>query len=182
MLWQDPATGEIKKAALAKKQTFAQTATATVTATTAETTLIAAGAGSLTIPAASWVAGKSFRVVVRGVYSSSSGNAVSLVFKMKLGSTVIALTPGIFVSSGKTNVPYELRSEIICRTTGASGTVFSRGLVISNDEVVVKLANGTSGTTVDLSSGKTLDVTATMSSNAAGNAVKAYIVTFEAIN
>jgi hypothetical protein len=182
MLWQDPATGEIKKSALAKKQTFAQTATATVTATTAETTLIAAGAGSLTIPAASWFAGKSFRVVVRGVYSSSSGNSVSLVFKMKLGSTVIALTPGIFVSSGKTNIPYELRGEVICRTTGGSGTVFSRGLVITNDEVVVKLANGTSGTTVDLSSVKTLDVTATMNSNAAGNAVKAYIVTFEAIN
>lgn len=181
-LWQDPATGEIKKAAIAKKQTFAQTATATVTGTTTETTLIAAGAGSLTIPAASWFAGKSFRVVVRGVYSSSSSNPANLVFKIKLGSTVIAQTAGIFIGSGKTNMPYEVRADIICRTTGASGTVFSRGLVITGDEKVVKLNNGASGTTVDLSSVETLDVTVTMTNNTAGNAVSAYIVTFEAIN
>jgi hypothetical protein len=182
VLFQDPATGEIKKAALATKQTFAQTATATVSGTTAETTLIAAGAGSLTIPAASWFAGKSFRVVVRGVYSSSSSNPGNLVFKIKLGSTVIAQTSEIFIGSGKSNVPFEVRAEIVCRITGASGNVFSRGLVISDDELVVKLDNGSSGTAVDLSADKTLSVTANFNNNAAGNSVSAYILTFEAIN
>ena len=182
VLLQDPATGEIKKAAFAKKQTFAQTATATVAGTTAETTLIAAGAGSLTIPAASWFAGKSFRVVVRGVYSSSSSSPANLIFKIKLGSTVIAQTSNIYIGSGKTNVPYEVRGEVICRTTGASGTLFSRGLVITGEEQVVNFNNGASGSTADLSSGKTLDVTVTMDASSAGNAVSAYIVTFEAIN
>ncbi|OQP63186.1 hypothetical protein A3860_25180 [Niastella vici] len=182
VLLQDPASGEIKKAAFVKKQTFAQTATATVTGTTTETTLIAAGAGSLAIPAASWFAGKSFRVVVRGVYSSSSSNPANLIFKIKLGSTVIAQTSGIVIGSGKTNVPYEVRGEVTCRSTGASGTVFSRGLVITDEELVARLDNDASSTTVDLGSSKTLDVTVTMSNNATGNSVSSYIVTFEAIN
>lgn len=181
VLWQDAATGEIKKAAIITKQTFAQTATATVSGTSAESTLIAAGVGSLSIPASSWFAGKSFRVVVRGVYSSGS-TGPDLTFKIKLGSTVIAQTSGITIDPGKTNVPYEVRGEIICRTTGASGNIFSRGLVITKDETVTKLNSGTSGTSVDLSSVKTLDVTVTMSNNATGNALSAFIVTFEAIN
>jgi hypothetical protein len=181
VLWQDAATGEIKKAAIVTKQTFAQTATATVSGTNAESTLIAAGVGSLTIPASSWFAGKSFRVVVRGVYSSGS-TAPNLTFKIKLGSTVIAETSGITIDAGKTNVPYELRGEMVCRATGASGNIFSRGMVITKDETVTKLNSATSGTSVDLSSAKTLDVTVTMSNNATGNAVSAFIVTFEAIN
>jgi hypothetical protein len=182
VLFHDPATGEIRKAALPKKQTFAQTATVTVSGTTAETTLIGAGAGSLTIPAASWFAGKSFRVVVRGVYSTSSSSPANLSFKIKLGSSVIAQTSEIFIGSGKSNVPFEVRGEIICRATGASGNVFSKGLVITDDELVVKLDNGNSGTAVDLSAAKTLDVTALFNNGAAGNSVSAFILTFEAIN
>jgi len=181
VLFQDPTTGEIKKAALPAKQTFAQTATVTVSGT-AENTLIGAGAGSVTIPAASWFAGKSFRVVVRGVYSSSSSNPGNLVFKVKLGSTVIAQTSEIFIGSGRSNVPFELRGEIICRATGASGNVFSKGLVITDDELIVKLDNGASGTAVDLSAAQTLNVTANFNNSAAGNSVSAYILTFEAIN
>jgi hypothetical protein len=182
VLCQDPATGEIKKAAFATKQTFAQTATVTVAGTTAETTLTGAGAGSLTIPAASWFAGKSFRVVVRGVYSSSSSNPGNLVFKIKLGSTVIAQTSEIFIGGGRSNVPFEVRGEIICRAIGASGAIFSRGLVISDDELIVKLDNGNSGTAVDLSSAQTLSVTANFNNSAAGNSVSAFILTFESIN
>jgi hypothetical protein len=181
MLCQDPATGEIKKAALPKQQSFIQTAT-TVINTDAETTIIGAGTGSLAIPASAWFAGKSFRIVVRGLYSTSATNAANLVFKIKLGNTVIAQSSGIFLRHGLTDIPYEIRAEFTCRSTGATGSVFAMGFMRNDGEYVSTIDNGTSAATVDLSVNQTLNITATLSDDAAGNALSAYIVTVEAIN
>lgn len=181
MLCQDPSTGEIKKAAFAKQQSFIQTAT-TVINTDAETTIIGAGTGSLVIPASAWFAGKSFRIVVRGVYSTSATNAANLLFKIKLGNTVIAQSSRIYLSTGITDVPYEIRAEFTCRSTGASGSVFAMGFMRNDGEYVNTIDNGTSAAAIDLSVNQTLNITAELSDNAAGNAVSAYIVTLEAIN
>jgi hypothetical protein len=181
VLCQDPATGEIKKAALPKQQSFIQTAT-TVINTDAETTIIGAGTGSLVIPASAWFAGKSFRIVVRGIYSTSATNAANLVFKIKLGNTVIAQSSGIFLRHGITDIPYEVRAEFTCRSTGASGSVFAMGFMRNDGEYVSTIDNGTSAATVDLSVNQTLNITATLSDDAAGNSLSTYIVTIEAIN
>lgn len=184
VLCQDPVTGEIKKtAALNVPQSFVQTATVTVSGTDAETTLISTGAGSVTIPATAWFAGKSFRIVVQGAYSTNADNAANLMFTIKLGSVVIAQSAGIFVGFGKTDIPYELRAECICRSTGASGTIYSTGIMTYNDGgYITTLNDGTGTATVDLTASQTLNITVKLSDDAAGNAVSAFIVTMEAIN
>ncbi|OQP63185.1 hypothetical protein A3860_25175 [Niastella vici] len=184
VLCQDPVTGEIKKtAALSVPQTFVQTATVTVSGTDNETTLISSGTGNLTIPAAAWFAGKSFRIVVQGAYSTDADNAARLKFTIRLGSVVIAQSAGIFAGYGKTNMPYELRAECICRSTGASGTIYSTGIMTYDDAGYITAVNdGTGIATVDLTASQTLNITVTLSDDAAGNAVSAFIVTMEAIN
>lgn len=124
-----------------------------------ETTLISTGTGNLTIPAAAWFAGKSFRIVVQGAYSTDADNAARLTFTLRLGSVVIAQSAGIFAGYGKTNMPYELRAECICRSTGASGTLYSTG-IITYDEAgnITTLNDGTGIATVDLTASQPLNL------------------------
>lgn len=168
---------------IGSKQTFAQTATATISDSDVETTLISSGTGSLTIPAASWFAGKTYKIILHGTYSTSNTDAANLTIKIKLGTTVIAQR-SLFLGSSKSSVPFQLRTELICRSTGSSGTVLLMGMVSSEDDVVgnAELSNGTSATSVNLSANQTLDITATLSENQNGNSVSAYIVLFEAMN
>jgi len=166
---------------IGSKQTFAQTATATISASDAETTLISSGTGSLTIPASSWFIGKTFKIVLHGTYSTSSTNPATLNIKIKLGTTIIA-QHSFFLGSDKDNIPYEIRAELTCRSTGSSGTVFTMGMFSTGEDGVSEIDNGTSATTVNLSTGQTIDITATLSDDAAGNAISAYMVLLEALN
>lgn len=181
MLYQDAATGEIKKAALPVTQTFAQIATATVSGD-AETTLIASGTGSLTIPAAAWFAGKTFRIVVKGFYSTDVNNPAGIGFKIKLGSTVIAQSTGTWLGTNKIDIPYELVVDMTCRATGASGSLFAMGTFNSGDQHLNNINNGKNATAINLSNDQTLNITATLSDGSAGNAISAFIVILEAIN
>lgn len=162
------------------KQTFAQTATVTVSGTTDQTTLISSGTGSLTIPAASWFVGKTFKVVLHGTYSTSS-TPPTLTIKIKFGTNVIA-TSSVNLSSNKSDVAYEARAELTCRSTGSSGTVFVMGMTNTADGAIKKLNQGTTASTVDLSTNQTLNITATLSDASAGNAVSAYLILLEAMN
>jgi len=162
-------------------QTFAQTSTATVSASTVETTLTSSGSGSLTIPAAAWFAGKTYKVVLHGTYSTSNTNPTNLTLKIKLGTTLIAQNV-VFLGSAKSNIPFEIRAEITCRSTGSSGTVFTMGMISSGDDWGSQIDNGTSTTTVNLSTSQTLNITATMNDNHSGNAISAYMVLLEAMN
>jgi hypothetical protein len=184
VLCQDPATGEIKKTAvLTAPQSFIQTATVTVSNTDGETTLIAAGTGNLTIPAAAWFAGKSFRIVVQGAYSSSADNPAQMQYTIKLGSVVLAQSASFFMGAGKTDLPFEVRAECTCRSTGASGSIYSTG-IITYDEggFITPISNEAGAATVDLTASQTLNITVKMSDDSAGNTVSAFIVTMEAIN
>lgn len=178
VLYQDPATGEIKKAG---KQSFAQTATATI-AVDDETTLVSSGTGSLTIPASAWYAGKSFRISVRGVYSTNSTNPAGLIIKIKLGSTVIAQSDGMFLGSAKVDVPFEIRGDLTCRATGSSGSLYTMAMFESADDKFGKIHHGTSAATANLSTSQTFDITATLTDGSVGNAISAFIVILEAIN
>jgi hypothetical protein len=182
IICQDPATGEIKKAPYGNKQSFIQTATTTISGTDVETSVIGAGSGSLVIPASAWVTGKSFRIVVRGMYSTSVDNFAGFLFKIKLGTTVIAQSPYLFTGSALTDVPFEIRADFTCRSTGASGSVFTMGFLRNKGEYIYTIDNGTSATTVDLSGDQTLDIIAKISNGFAGNSVSTYVVNIESIN
>ena len=177
VLYQDPATGEIKKAG---KQSFAQTATSTITGIDEETTLVSSGTGSLTIPASAWFVGKSFRISVRGVYSTSAEDPAGITIKIKLGSTVIAQSASMLLGSGRNNLSYEVRADLTCRAIGASGSLFTMGMFYNDDDTHSKIENV--ATVINLTGSQTLDITAKLSDESAGNAISAYIITFEAIN
>ena len=164
-----------------QKQTFSQTTTGTVTGTGSETTLISTGAGNLTIPASAWTVGKSYKVTVYGVYSTDSDNPANITLRLKLGSVTIASSGAIFLGSGKSNVPFTVQATFVCRSTGSSGTVFTFGDV-TRDGNVDPINNGTSTSTINTTTGQTLDVTVQLSDTSSGNTISAIIVTLEAIN
>lgn len=182
VICQDPATGEIKKAPYGNKQSFIQTATTVISGTNVETTVIGAGSGSLVIPASAWVTGKSFRIVVRGMYSTSASNFAQFLFKIKLGTTVIAQSSYLFTGASKVDAPFEIRADFTCRSTGASGSLFTMGFVRSDGEYIHSIDNGTSATTVDLSVNQTLNITTQLSNTTAGNSISTYVVNIESIN
>ncbi|HEY8893282.1 MAG TPA: hypothetical protein VIM79_00590, partial [Niastella sp.] len=142
--------------------------------------LVSSGAGSLTIPASAWFAGKSFRISVRGVYSTSLSDPAGITIKIKLGSTVIAQSASMFMGGGRTNVSFEIRADLTCRATGASGSLFTMGMFYNDDDMHSKIENV--ATALNLTGNQTLDITATLSDDAAGNSISAFILTFEAIN
>lgn len=179
VLTYDPSTKQLM-ATSKKPASFAQTATGTVTGDV-ETTLITSGTGNLTIPSSAWVVGKSYKVTVYGVYSTSSSNPANINLRLKLGSVTIATSGTIFLGSGKANVPFTLQATIVCRTTGSSGTVFTFGDVF-RDNSVDHVNNGTNAATINMTTNQTFDVTVQQSDSSTGNAVSAYIVTLEAIN
>jgi hypothetical protein len=103
---------------------FRQTQSVTVANTVTETTLIGTGVGSVTLPAAFFNAGTTLKVRVFGTHSAVSAPNIQL--RVKLGSTTV-LDTGAVASGNSTNALFSLEGYITCRTTGATGTVFSQG-------------------------------------------------------
>lgn len=132
---------------------FIQTASVAVNNTTTETTLIGAGVGTLTLPADFLVAGKTIRVTARGFGNRVSG---SLTLKVKFGSTVLTSTGAQTPTMGSDG--YEVITDIICRTTGASGTVFAQGY--THVETSTFDMVNTATVTVDTTGTLAVDVTA----------------------
>lgn len=166
---------------IAPKQTFSQTETVTVTGTTSETTLIGNGTGSLTIPSEAWAVGKSYRVIIHGVYSTTSSSPANINIRLKFGSTVIATSGTIFLSSNKSNVPFTLQATITCRSTGSSGTIYTFGQIFRDGNTNV-INNGTSASTINTTTSQTLNATVQLSENSVGNSVSAYVVILDPIN
>lgn len=166
---------------IAPKQTFSQTETVTVTGTTSETTLIGNGTGSLTIPSEAWAVGKNYRVIIHGVYSTTSSSPANINIRLKFGSTVIATSGTIFLSSNKSNVPFTLQSTITCRSTGSSGTIYTFGQIFRDGNTNV-INNGTSASTINTTTSQTLNATVQLSENTVGNSVSTYVVILDPIN
>lgn len=135
---------------------FAATASKTVANTTSETSLFGTGVGSLTLPANFLKAGNSLWVNLRG-HVSETGTP-TLQFKLKYGSTVLldltALTlPGLLSSSY-----LEINFIVTCRSTGATGTVFTQGKFIAGT-AILDVAS-TAAVTIDTTAATALDATA----------------------
>ena len=156
---------------------FTQTATATVANTVTETTLIASGVGSVTLPAAFLVAGRTVRLVLRGVVTATGADTVDL--KVKLGGTTLVST-GAVTPAAMTDEGWEITVEITCRTTGATGTVFAQGMAVI-DNVTYNMA-ATTTTTVNTTGTLAIDATATWGVAAAGNDIRATNAIIESLN
>lgn len=120
-------------AAISRLTGAAFSSTASVTVSTAVTaTLVGSGVGSLTIPAAGLIAGRTVRLRAFG-YLTTTASPSTLIFLVKLGSTTVAnsnagtaLAPTASLTTAK---PWAMECSITCRTTGASGTVLPLGVV-----------------------------------------------------
>lgn len=157
---------------------FTQTASVTVANTVTETTLTGSGTGTLTYPANFLVVGKNIRVKAWGYLSTNSLAGGTLNIKVKLGSIVVLTTNAYTFGSDLTDELWELEGLITCRTTGASGTVFSQGMWTGDVQAgglggsfdYVPMKN-TATVTVNTTASQAFDVTATWSVAAAGNSI-----------
>ena len=156
---------------------FTQTATATVANTVTETTLISTGVGSVTLPATFLVAGRTVRLVIRGIMTATGADTLDL--KVKLGGTTLVST-GAITPAAMTDEGWEVAVDITCRTTGATGTVFAQGMAII-DNVTYNMA-ATTTTTVDTTGTLAVDVTATWGVAALGNSVRSTNAVVEVVN
>jgi hypothetical protein len=103
-------------------------ATVTVANTVTETVI-----GTLTIPANDTVVGAVYRVVVYG--TASVTGTPTFTIRGRLGGvagTLAATIGAVTASSGVTNQTWSVEFDIVCLTTGGSGTWMPRMVVVQN--------------------------------------------------
>lgn len=177
-LWVD-ANGKIIEIA---QEGFAQYATGSIAASTTETTLLSTGKGSTTILPAAWSQGKTYKVIIKGVLNTDGSSPGQPNIRIKLGSTTIATTGNMFMGTGVTNRAWEVEVYFTARTVSSTGTVMSMGMWQDDNDGATKCDNGTSTSTIDMTTNQTLDVTCQWSNASAGNSLSAYIITLEPVN
>ena len=153
---------------------YAQTAnSATVTNTTAETTIIGAGVGTLSVPANGFAVGDSFRAILGGLMNA--GNNETIRIKLKTGSVVL-LDSGIQnLGSAVTNDVWSLNVDFTVRQIGTAGvaSIVSLGgfhyTKTNNASVQGFGFNVVNSTTFDTTISNVLDVTAQWGAASTGN-------------
>ncbi len=167
---------------------FTQTADKTVTNTVTETSIIGTGVGyGLTLPTNFFVAGKTIRLRIGGIYTTPALATPSLVIKVKYGATVIATVTTTALLSGATNLEFDGEVDITCRTTGATGTVMVHGDIEYATGVVGTIAvdplnNAGATTTIDTTASSLLDVTITWDSATSTRSATSTVATVEVLN
>jgi hypothetical protein len=151
---------------------FSSTASATIANTTQERTLAGPGVGSLLLPANMLEVGTTLRILIRGVYSTSS--AGDLTIRVKLGSVVLSTGVGT-TSKSETNRAFSVEALVVCRTVGQAGSVMAAGSV---QWQVTKVVTGlpefipaAAPVVVDTTVAAPVDVTLQWTVAAAGNTV-----------
>jgi hypothetical protein len=166
---------------------FTQTADKTVTNTVTETSIIGTGVGTLTLPANFFVAGKTIRLRVGGVYSTPALGSPAVTVKVKYGSTVLATVTTTSLLTGASSLEFDGEVAITCRTTGVSGTVMTHGDIeyatgLGGTIAVNSLNNGGTATTINTTTSNLLDVTVTWDSASVDRIAKSTVTTVEVLN
>lgn len=146
---------------------YVQTAAATVASSSSETTLISTGSGAVTLPANFFNVYTIVRVQARG-YLSNTGTP-TIRMKVKLGSSILADTFTVTTPSGLSNTGWELRATLVCRTTGATGTIIGEGL--SNTGSSFFTMPSGAATTIDTTASQNLDLTVQWGTLSASNTI-----------
>lgn len=166
---------------------FTQTADKTVTNTVTETTILGTGVGSVTLPANFFVAGKTIRLRIGGIYSTPAASTPSLVIKVKYGSTVVATVTTSALVAGASSLEFDTGVDITCRSTGSSGTVMVHGDIeyatgAAGTVLVDPLNNAGATTTINTTTSNALDVTVTWDAATSTRSVKSTVCTVEVLN
>ena len=155
---------------------FAQTADKTIASTTTPTTLLTTGEGSLTLAADALIAGRTIRLTMRGHLSDTGTPTLDLI--ASLGGTTVCTTGAVTLASSVTTVGFTVIVEIVCRTTGGSGTVVAGGTLEYDDGTTHDLVKTTT-TTIDTTGTLAIDLTATWGTSSASNTITAQIASIE---
>jgi hypothetical protein len=138
---------------------FTQTANAGPVGTTSETNLISTGIGTATLAANLLTVGKHIRIRLSGHYSTNN-IARTLTLRGKIGSTTIdTAAPSTTAQAAGRNFIFDWT--ITCYSTGASGTVWSRGNLQLHDTTAQ--FDITSVITVDTTAAQVLQLSAEFS-------------------
>ena len=104
---------------------YAQTVqSATITNTTTETSIIGTGVGGLTIPANTFEVGSSYHGKIGGVISNQNNDTI--IVRIKTGSTILACTGSITLSTASTQ-GWECELDFTIATIGATGSMCTNG-------------------------------------------------------
>jgi hypothetical protein len=146
--------------------------TVSVSNTVAETTLLAAGAGSLTLPANIMRAGEMLFIYGYGTITNTSTPTIQI--KVKIGGVTVLDTTATTMLTITGTTQWQLSAQINCRTVGAGGTGFAQAQfnyfstpTVSN---IVQMIN-TSTFALNTTISNVIDVTATWGAASASNTI-----------
>lgn len=157
---------------------FSQIVDATVANTTDETSLIGPGRGNSALEAGALAIGSAVRLRLRG-YLSDTGTP-TLNLKVKIGGSEVCSTGAVTLNGSLSDDQWSLDVMVVCRATGASGSVVASGQLSHDDGTTFGLTK-TSATTVDTTGALDIEVTATWGTAAAGNTIASQIGIIELI-
>jgi lysophospholipase L1-like esterase len=165
-----------------QKIKFTQTTTAAIIANDNELSLISGGTGTLVIPANYMTLGKTFRVTLRGKYSTDLVNPAQMNWRIKLGSTTIAQTGNSGLGTNTIDANYQITADFTCRSIGTGGTVMAQGMFFTETGPGANgMDNGFAVATVNTTIANTFDLTVDFNDGSAGNSCYAYILIFEEV-
>lgn len=155
---------------------YSMTAMTPITNTTTETSILGTGVGSKTLAANFLTAGRTINISGGGIYSAAAIAPGTLTIKVKLGSTVTATNTLAQLLSGASSLGYQYDLEIVCRTTGATGTVMVNGSLdyattSTGTRSFSDLNNAGATTTIDTTSSQVVDVTVTWQTASTSNII-----------
>ncbi len=148
---------------------FVNNASATVANTGTETTITPAGVGSTTLPASFFLAGTTVTIKASGYYGVT-GSPV-LVMRLLGGSAGTTEWGTTTNSPTGTNAGWSSELNLICRTAGASGTVFIQGWLMINNGTTTAMFVNTATETVDTTVANVLSLVADWSAASASNTI-----------
>jgi len=153
-------------------------ADATVANTVTETTVIGTlkTGDSLQFAADTLTIGKTIRVTVRGIVSNTGTPTLNII--AKLGGTTIFSSGAITTASGLSDSGFAVHGDITIRTTGASATLASGG-ILTIDGNTYDMPDA--GNTINTTGALTLDVTATWGTADASNTITGEIAIVEVL-
>lgn len=139
----------------------------------AETSIIGAGVGNLTLPAGYFAAGSNLMVIAEGIYSTAISVA-SLNVKLKADSTILGQTTAQSLVASQTNSPWTLYALLTCQSTGTTGQ-FALNAIFEADTSTLALTSvgmvNTGTFTLDTTSAHTIGLTATWGAATAGDSI-----------
>jgi len=145
----------------------------TIANTDVETSFTPDGIGSATLPADWFEVGRSIEVRAGGYYSTA-GNP-NLHMAIHLNDIELLETNDAATANNASELEWEVRGRIVCRTTGATGTVMATGWTIYasglTDGSVAEFQTLTSAVEVDTTGTIAITVNAHWGTAAAGNTI-----------